>query len=292
MLGTFAGVSVSPGAIVKRRLAAWRGIAVEILQVTRHQPFEFRWRAPQHMLIAVQRAERRAGETVVEGLPPSRQHEISRKLTFVPAGREFHGWQDPRGLTRATCFYIDPRGPLLDPELRFSELDLAPRLYFEEPSLWQTAAKLTAEAERGDDADRYYAEALSIVLLTELLRLDRGVVGREPNRSGGLAAWQQRAVEEHIAAHLAEPLALDGLARLVRLSPRHFARAFKQSFGEPPHHYHLSRRIEQAKAQLAAPEASITGIALRLGFADTSAFSTTFRKLTGAAPRDWRRSQM
>jgi AraC family transcriptional regulator len=292
MLGSIAGVAFSPDTIVRRQMAAWRGIAAEIVQLTRHEPFEYRLRAPYHMLIALQRAERRDGETVVEGLPPSTRREISRKLTFVPAGREFHGWQDPRRLTRATCFYIDPEGPLLDPELRFSEIDLAPRLYFDEPSLWQTAAKLTAEVERGDDADRYYAEALSIVLLTELVRLQRGVIGREPNRSGGLAAWQRRAVEEHIEAHLAEPLSLVELAELVRLSPRHFARAFKQSFGQPPHQYHLSRRIEQAKALLAAPEASVTAIAVKLGFADTSAFSTTFRKLTGAAPRDYRRSLM
>ena len=292
MRASFSGIAISPETIVKRQQAEWRGITAEVLQVTRHEPFEYRLRAPCHVLIALQRAARRDGETVVEGLPPSNWREISRKLIFVPAGREFHGWQEPRTLTRATLFYIDPRGPLLDPELRFAELELAPRLYFDEPSLWQTAAKLTAEIERGEDADRHYAEALSVVLLTELVRLQRGTAGREPNRSGGLAAWQRRAVEAHIEAHLAEPLSLVALAELVRLSPRHFARAFKQSFGTPPHHYHLSRRVDQAKALLAAPEASVTTIAVKLGFADTSAFSTTFRKLTGAAPRAWRRSLM
>jgi AraC family transcriptional regulator len=289
MAGTTAGIAFSPDSIVRRQSASWRGIAAEIVQVTRREPFEYRLCAPFHLLIALDRAERRDGETFVEGLPRSTRHEFSRKLTFVPAGRAFRGWQDPRVLTRATCFYLDPQGPLLDPDLRFGEMDLAPRLYFEEPSLWGTAAKLTAEIERGEEADPFYAEALCVVLLTEIVRLQRGAVRRAADFRGGLAAWQRRAVEDHVEAHLAEPLSLGTLADLIRLSPRHFARAFKQSFGLPPHHYHVARRIEQAKMLLAQPELPVTEIAVALGFADTSTFSATFRKTTGEAPRDYRR---
>jgi AraC family transcriptional regulator len=282
-------VVFSPDSIVRRQSASWHGIAAEIIQVTRHEPFEYRSRAPRHLLIATHRAERRDGETCVESLCSGRR-EFSRKLTFVPAGCEFRGWQDPRVLTRATCFYIDPGAPLLGPEWRFGEIDFTPRLFFDEPSLWETAAKLTAEIERGDLADPFYAEALGVVLLTEIVRLERGVAAREPNIRGGLAAWQRRAVEEHIAAHLPDPLSLAALAELVRLSPRHFARAFRQSFGQPPHRYHLAQRVEHAKALLAKPDRSVTEIAVALGFADTSSFSTTFRKLTGEAPREYRRN--
>ncbi|HJU16324.1 MAG TPA: helix-turn-helix transcriptional regulator [Stellaceae bacterium] len=284
-----ASVVFSPETIAKRQSVAWRGIAAEIVQLTRHEPFKYRLRAPVHTLMALYRAERRAGETVVEGLPPSTRREFSKKLTLVPAGREFRGWQDPRVLTRVACFYIDPSGPLLDPCWRFGELDPTPRLFFDDPALWETAAKLTAEIERGAETDPLYAESLGAVLLAEIIRLDRGTPPRGANLRGGLAAWQRRAVEHHIEAHLAEPLALAALADLVRLSPQHFVRAFKQSFGQPPHHYHLARRIEEAKALLAKPELSVTEIALALGFANTSAFSTTFRKRTGAPPRDYRR---
>ena len=106
---------------------------------------------------------------------------------------------------------------------------------------------------------------------------------------GGLAAWQRRSVDELIEVHLAESISLIALADSVRLSPRHFARAFKESFGQPPHHYHLSRRIERAKILLSGGKMSVTEIAIALGFADTSAFSTTFRRLVGGSPRDYRR---
>ena len=46
------------------------------------------------------------------------------------AGHEFHGWQHPRVLTRASYFYIDPEGPLLDESIHFADIEFRPRLFF------------------------------------------------------------------------------------------------------------------------------------------------------------------
>jgi AraC family transcriptional regulator len=81
------------------------------------------------------------------------------------------------------------------------------------------------------------------------------------------------------------------MAELVDLSPFHFARAFKQAFGVPPHRYHIGRRIERAKALLAEQDNSVTEIARAVGFAETSSFSAAFRKTTGSAPSDYRRGR-
>jgi AraC family transcriptional regulator len=290
MIETETGVIFSPESLVRRQPAGWRGMPAEIVQLSRLEPFEYRLRAPHHLLIASHRGERRDGETIIEGLPRSTRREFNRRLTLVPAGREFYGWQDPRALTRVTYFYLDPSGPLIDPELRFHERDLEPLLFFENAALWATAEKLTQEIERGDKGDCFYAEALSVVLIAELARLYRADSQSEQPNRGGLAGWQQRAVEEQIEVNLAEPLSLVALAESVRLSPRHFARAFKQSFGQPPHRYHLARRVERAKVLLARGDLSVTEIAVSLGFSDTSAFSTTFRRFSGRTPRDYRRA--
>jgi len=79
------------------------------------------------------------------------------------------------------------------------------------------------------------------------------------------------------------------LADVARLSPYHFVRAFKQSFGLPPHRYLRRLRIERAKALLADPAMSVTQIGVDLGFSETSSFSTTFRKHTGLTPTAYRR---
>lgn len=106
---------------------------------------------------------------------------------------------------------------------------------------------------------------------------------------GGLTARQQRRIADFIEENLAEDLRLTTLARLAGLSSYHFARAFKQSFGVPPHRYHTGRRIERAKMLLQSSSRSVTEVALAVGFAETSSFSAAFRKSTGVAPSDYRR---
>jgi AraC family transcriptional regulator len=281
-------IAFSPSRIVKRQVAQWRGLHAEIVRVTEAEPFEYAFRARAHLLLATERAGRYDGETEVEGLPPSSLREFSGKLTFIPACSRFHGWQNPRLLTYVTGFYIDPQGPLMTPELRFGETEFKPRLFFFNRDLWETAMKLKTQVE--NPTDPLYAEALSAVLLHELLRLNNGVTASEPMARGGLAPWQQKRVAQYVEEHLSEGIALTTLADLAELSPYHFARAFKHSFGVPPHRYHMTRRIDEAKMLLAKTAVTVTEIALQVGFSETSSFTAAFRKLTGHSPTEFRRS--
>lgn len=74
------------------------------------------------------------------------------------------------------------------------------------------------------------------------------------------------------------------LARVGGVSEAHFARAFKQAFGVPPHRYLLTRRIERAMALLRDTELSITEIAFQTGWESLGTFGRTFRDVTGASP--------
>src|ERR1700726_323916 len=184
-------VDISPPEIVRRHSKAWSGLYVEAVQVTRRTPFEYGFRAPCHLLIAAELAERYDGETFVEGLPRSTLRDFRQKLTFVPAGHDFRGWQRPRALTRTTYFYIDPRAPLADPALRFEEIEFRPRLFFFDRDLWQTALKFKSVIENPGSMHRQYAEALGTVLTHELVRINGDAATRGPAGRGGLACWQQ-----------------------------------------------------------------------------------------------------
>jgi AraC family transcriptional regulator len=256
----------------------------------RHTPFEYGFRAPCHLLIALELGERLDGETVVEGLPRSTLRDFTHKLTFVPAGHDFRSWQKPRVLTRVTHFYIDPREPLADPALRFGEIEFKPRLFFYDRDLWDTALKFKSQVENPGSMPRLYAEALGIVLTHELVRINSGAARREPANRGGLAPWQQKRVAAYIEERVANDIPLATLAELARLSPYHFCRSFKRSFGMPPHRYHAIRRIERAKQLLADRQLSVTTIALDVGFSDTSRFSAAFHRLTGQTPSCYRRN--
>src|ERR1700687_2885747 len=283
-------VDFSPPEIIRRRSAALPGMHVETVQVMRHSPFEYGFRAPCHLLIAAELAERYDGETFVEGLPRSTLRDITHKLTFVPAGHDFRGSQKPRALMRTTYFYIDPRWPLAAPALRFDEIEFRPRLFFCDRDLWQTALKLKSLVENPGSMQRQYAEALGIALMHELVRINGDAARREPVSRGGLAPWQQKRVAAYIEERVADDIPLATLAELARLSPYHFCRSFKRSFGMPPHRYHAHRRIERAKRLLADRELVFTTIALDVGFSETSTFTAAFHRLTGQPPSRYRRS--
>lgn len=283
-------VTITPPEIVRRHSTTWSGLHVETVRIMRHTPFEYRFRAPCHLLIAAELGQRYDGETFVEGLPRSTLRDFTRKLTFIPAGHDFRGWQRPRSLTRISYFYIDPCGPLADPALRFGEIEFKPRLFFYDSDLWETALKLKAQVENGGSMPRQYAEALGIVLTHELARINGYAAYRRLVNRGGLACWQQKRVASYIEEHVRDDIPLATLAELARLSPYHFSRSFKHSFGMPPHRYHASRRMERAKQLLENRELSVTRIALESGFSDTSTFSAAFHRLTGETPSHYRRN--
>jgi len=284
-----APVQFTPSDIVQRDIVAWNGIKADEVKVVRREPYEFRSSAACHLLIMAEHAERDDGETVVEGLPTSTLRKLSGRLAFIPRGHNFHGWQKPRVLTRVTFFYIDPRGPLLDPELRFAETEFTPRLFFENRDLWAIAWKLKTQSGDASPGSRQYAETLGILLAHELLRLNNGRAEQKAFVRGGLAARQKARVADYVEERLGENVLLSSLAEVAGLSPFHFSRAFKQSFGMPPHRYLTSRRIEHARTLLASREPSVTQIAMALGFRETSSFTTAFRKYTGMTPTDYRR---
>lgn len=284
-------VQVAPAAAVRRRSGAWHGMRVEIIQATRREPLDVRFRSECHLLVIHDHGARNEGETAVGSLPRSALRDLKGKLTFVPAGHDYREAQIPRVLMRAVYLYIDPASVPPSPESAGGVAALAPRLFFENAALRETALRLAALVEAGAEQHcRDYLQALGTVLVHDLVRFNQGAPTAQPPVRGGLAAWQERIVTSYIEEHLAETIPLSKLASLVRLSPFYFARAFKESFGLPPHRYHVGRRIDQAKSLLAKPYLSVTEIGLSVGFSETSSFSSTFRKIIGLTPTAYRRS--
>jgi AraC family transcriptional regulator len=284
-------VKITPPDIARRRLVNWGVIQADAVRVTRRETFEYGFQAQRHLLIAYERAERDDGETLIEGLPKSTLREFNCKLSLVPAGHRFYGWQTPRVLTRVTYFYIDLQDRLFGLEPGITCPTISPRLFFFDQAVWDTALKLKAEVENSDPGSRQYAEALSLVLMHELFRLERPEAAAARPLRGGLPAWQQKRLIEFVEEHLAEEISLATLAELVGLSLYHFARAFTQSFGVPPHRYHMARRIDRARSLLQMPALSVTQIGIQIGFRETSSFTRAFRKFTGLTPTEYRRQR-
>jgi AraC-like DNA-binding protein len=85
-----------------------------------------------------------------------------------------------------------------------------------------------------------------------------------------------------------EPLGVDDLARAASLSRAHFSRQFRRAFGEPPHAYLLTRRLERAAALLRTTDNSVAEICLAVGLQSIGSFTTSFSRTYGQSPTAYR----
>lgn len=91
-------------------------------------------------------------------------------------------------------------------------------------------------------------------------------------------------------ARYAEPLGVGDLARAAGLSPAHFSREFRKTFGESPHVYLLTRRLERAAALLRNTDRSVADICMSVGLTSVGSFTTSFSRLFGKSPNAYRAS--
>jgi AraC family transcriptional regulator len=104
-----------------------------------------------------------------------------------------------------------------------------------------------------------------------------------------LSRWQITRVFAHIATHFDHVIHTEDLAALVRLSPFHFSRVFRATFGAPPHRYISLTRVECAKLLMRDTDVPLGQIAAECGMADQAHFNKLFRRFVGTSPGAWRR---
>jgi AraC-like DNA-binding protein len=91
-----------------------------------------------------------------------------------------------------------------------------------------------------------------------------------------------------IDARYRDPLDVPTLARAARLSPAHFSREFRRAFGDTPHQYLLTRRLERAAALLRNTDSSIPDICFAVGLRSIGSFTTSFGRAFGLTPAAYR----
>jgi AraC-like DNA-binding protein len=91
-----------------------------------------------------------------------------------------------------------------------------------------------------------------------------------------------------IDARYFEPLDVPALARAARHSPAHFSRGFRRAFGETPHQYLLTRRMERAAALLRSTDRTVADICLMVGLRSVGSFTSSFGRTFGLSPTAYR----
>jgi AraC-like DNA-binding protein len=105
-----------------------------------------------------------------------------------------------------------------------------------------------------------------------------------------LNARHLRRAKDLADARYAEPLDVAALAQAAGLSSAHFSRTFREAFGESPHAYLLTRRLERAAALLRNTDNSVADICIAVGLTGIGSFTTSFKRMFGVTPTAYRAS--
>ena len=97
-----------------------------------------------------------------------------------------------------------------------------------------------------------------------------------------------RRARDVIDREFARPLDVAAIARAAHASPWHFARQYREAYGESPYQHLLTRRVERAKALLRVGELSVTEVCSAVGFTSLGSFSARFREIVGMTPSAYR----
>ena len=132
----------------------------------------------------------------------------------------------------------------------------------------------------------YYTTSLASNLTACLIKQ----LDQKAESTVGITPYHLKQVENYIQSHMDNPVTLDDLARVVKLSPFHFTRQFKQTTGETPYQYVVRLKMQHAKYQLLTTEASVINIGMQIGYESPSNFSRAFKRTMGVSPSRLRKT--
>jgi len=171
---------------------------------------------------------------------------------------------------------------------RADDFELKTAIGVRDPAINRIGLLGREELSESGIGGRLYAESLGAALAVHLLR-QYGTSPRAPAiHKGGLASRPLMRVIEYINERLRDELNLVELSKIAKLSPHHFATAFKASTGISPHRYVIERRIDRARDLLRQKDKTISEIALAAGFSSQSHLTANFHRTTGVTPRKFR----
>ncbi len=174
---------------------------------------------------------------------------------------------------------------LAEAEMRAIEQSLVSALTTRDVRLASLMLTMREEVKQGCPSGRLFGESVSLALLAYLAG---NYATPAPGNVSSLSPTQKLTIAAYVRANLGTNISVTELAGLVDLSPSHFARIFKASFGLTPYRYVMRERIEAAKSLLASTKLSASEIGATFGFASQSHFVKVFREFMGVTPKQYR----
>ncbi len=272
------------GMLLSRTVANSEAAQVEIVRRRAAGPMHWHYRQPKPALVWF-RGGMGEFRLLAEGRPIVGNGASESNLLVIPAGTPVTGEFRCQGEKEYAVVVLNSLPSAKTPWrcLEDSFVGVANR------PMRESLLALCKEAAAPDTLFDLLAESWVQQALVHLTRATGGVPQAPDRHRGGLTSMGKRRVEEFIRSHLEDKISIADLTGITGLGPRHFTRAFRQSFRTTPMQFVLELRFEEAKRLLLATNRSVTDIAYSCGFSHAQHFTSTFRKFSGTCPTGFRR---
>ncbi|WP_245468402.1 MULTISPECIES: helix-turn-helix domain-containing protein [unclassified Mesorhizobium] len=238
-------------------------------------------------LINLKGAARR-GEDFINGRRVSFSVRRPGSIIYIPAESEWTGWDEGDALASYLLVSIarEFAEQTFEGSASYRLAEVPPWIGFRDSTMEMALQKIAAELRFPDPISVTMVESQVTQLFVQMVRLNQ--TGHQPVK-GGLSAFDLKRVVGMIESLSDGGPTLADLAKELGISRFHFSRAFKQSTGMTPHAFIARRRLERSADMLRSTNLSATGIALECGFANSSHFTTAFKRAFGTNPIEFRR---
>ncbi len=257
----------------------WSGQNIEILQ----PPLD-------HHLVVLHLGGPKRVRRISEGAESPWVDVPNEAISIVPSGAQYR-WHI-LGPVDFAHLYVDPdrlnHAIEADFDRDHSEVKLIEAVGISDPLLTELIKTMLREMASGAPDHGAYFDRLLDMAITQLAVHHSSMRSATAHARHALAPKRLRQVLSYIEANIAEPIQLDDLAQVAKLSRYHFSRAFQNAIGESPLAFVRRRRLETAKRMLKDTEDPLSLVAQRCGFLCQSHFSANFRKFTGRTPTLYR----
>lgn len=169
------------------------------------------------------------------------------------------------------------------------QIDLPPFALKHDTTLRHLGLSLIPALRRPNEASALFADHVALAAAHHLAHTYAIRGGRAPRPPGGLTRWQAERARDLMLDRLDADIGLADLAAACGLSAGHFAKAFKLTFGMPPHRWLLAQRVARARQLLLGGNDALSRVAAACGFADQSHLTRVFSRAEGMPPGAWRR---
>jgi AraC family transcriptional regulator len=153
----------------------------------------------------------------------------------------------------------------------------------------QLTRSILSQVRHGEPLAKLELDQIAMLLSAHVLQRYCCAIRPAGSRRSGLQTWQRIQADEMLRAQLDGNISIKELATACSLSPSHFARGFRRSFGTSVHQYLIRLRLEKAKALLTGTKKKLSEIAPLSGFCDQAALSRAFSRAEQEAPSRWRK---